>query len=611
MTLRTQTAILLSIGALLAGGLLWWAPRDTADDTTASATASANTPACTAFRDRTRAYEGVVEVTIASGSREAPPEIIDLSLSIRGDETDDVLLMLVTDATSSEEDGELATTTRDLEGQTIALDLQDDCAIERAALPSSLDSRGHVLVRSLVAAMDMRVRVGPRWNAHQVDNVGEYAASYQRRGDGRISRQKLRYTRIFGPTSIFKLRVRSRTHFKLGEFGWFERLEHFEANSLGGGPSGGLTVSMRFELAMTSATPSPVERPDQLAWSDLREPLTLESEDRHADAAAGPPGPETIEEILSLLEGLEGLELTRSAPTIARGLIANPALIEEVARRLAQPDGVADPHRPTLFLALEIAGTPEAQTALQGLMTDERVAVADRLRAVVALKDVDQPTSESVESLVEVARRSREDGAEGTVGRSALLSLASLSGRDLEGPLDEQAKRESAALIQDALQNNDRTLALEAMGNHGGAEYSETIDAHLGHDDLETRRAAIAAVRSRPPDAQDRVLAPRLAEEEDPRVIRSIAGRITAAGQGSESIPSPDMIASARAAFDRGLEQNDTRIALIRMVGGAAERSEAARQLLREFYAAEEDPRVRQVIGEYMSSEALTGLGSR
>ena len=163
-------------------------------------------------------------------------------------------------------------------------------------------------------------------------------------------------------------------------------------------------------------------------------------------------------------------------------------LLEEMRVRILD-----DRTRADLYLVFELAGTPSAQVALSSVVTDERWMQTDRMRAIVALAGITDPTEGTIDVLWSTAQLGPASREHGQVAGTAVLALGSL-GKSLSAEQDEQYSALRSGLLSGTTSYSDpveREHYILAIGNtHDTSLAAEIVP--LLNDPAPVVRAAAA-----------------------------------------------------------------------------------------------------------------------
>jgi hypothetical protein len=275
-------------------------------------------------------------------------------------------------------------------------------------------------------------------------------------------------------------------------------------------------LSTRMHLARLSGGHAPASLSaldmDRFAWGEAAAAAAEQSADKPPPvdpALAGLTVDGAIEDFTALLgSGPNGQHDATSR--LAGYLAAHPEAIDELIGRMRRGDLDAKLHAP-LFLALEKTGTPAAERALAGALTDRGMSEVDRMRAAAALQDIPRPSEGTAKALIEQARAGSSTASEKPVSRSALLALGALSSRT-EKKQPEVARLASEGIgesLRNARGAEDVAVALDAIGNAGSSGWSSRLPTTPRRRCEPTRPRRIAGWTRRPWSPSSSVGSPR------------------------------------------------------------------------------------------------------
>jgi len=366
-----------------------------------------------------------------------------------------------------------------------------------ALFPSELAKGDRAALDGVIRSFQVVLPAAPRetWEATETDQVGTLVATY-RRGTvpTAIHKTKLRYTAM-PPPALFTVRVlASAVHAGLDTDGpWLARIEGAEELVLApvsGGPAA--RVEARFSLepagAPTDATAAGLLQAATAARVGVDAGASAPSAWDEAERAAARQRLQAGRVTLAgLTARAQSAELPAPALTheIVAFLRAYPEAAAEVPRSL---EGLGDAPAAILMHALELADTPEAQSALLDVAGGGGHSRANRIRALIALGGVETPGHDTLERL---EREAREAGAgdRSGVASTALLALGQLATRAPEG----EGQRIVSELAGSLRTTNDRRrerLLLLALENARAPLTADELAPHLASGDAQVREAA-------------------------------------------------------------------------------------------------------------------------
>jgi HEAT repeat protein len=269
-----------------------------------------------------------------------------------------------------------------------------------------------------------------------------------------------------------------------------------------------------------------------------------------------------------------------------------PSMVLDALRE----DALGDRTRADLYLALQLAGTPEAQRVLNEVATDYSLSPQDGLRAIVALGSVRQPTDETLQQLWSTARAGPTDGEYRDLPTTATLALGTIGkGLRASGATDYQALRvdllDSASSGSTA---NQRAAALLALGNTGDDDpaLKNDIVPFLTDPEPGIRDAAANSLGRLGPDPVAVTLVDSYRNERSARVRGSIAKALVNWEQ-----PSRDAVQTLRIAIEDEKDEK-ARYNLAVLLGNSMDAHPENRATLERLLETERSKRVRQQIAD-------------
>ncbi len=259
---------------------------------------------------------------------------------------------------------------------------------------------------------------------------------------------------------------------------------------------------------------------------------------------------------------------------------------------------LSDRTRADLYLALELAGSPQAQAALTSIFTDQSWSRVDGMRAIVALGGVKNPTEDTLAALWGTAYSPLMGDGRDDLPGTAALALGSL-GRNLHTKQGTDYFSLRSGLLDGASSASDthqRAVFLHALGNTGDPDPSmlNNIVPFLDDSAPEVRAAAARTLgRLGTSQVADQLL--QSFEHEQNDVVR---GSITEALTSWED-PSLAAIKSVRAAISDERD-NNVRYNMALLLGNSMETFPENRIVLEQLLAGEQSKRIRQQVAEML-----------
>lgn len=263
---------------------------------------------------------------------------------------------------------------------------------------------------------------------------------------------------------------------------------------------------------------------------------------------------------------------------------------------LMKTQQLSDRTRADLYLAFELAGSPEAQGALTSVFTDPGWSREDSMRAIVALGGVANPTESTLEALWTTAHSTGGDRDD--LPGTAALALGSL-GRSMSVAGDASYLSLQADLLDGATSAADthqRAVFLHAIGNTGDSDpLIRSNIVHFLNDSAPEVRSAAAKTLGRLGASQvsDKLLQSFKQEKND--VVR---GSITEALSTWED-PTLPAIVSIRSAIKNERDEI-VRYNMAIFLGKSMEAFPENRIVLEQLLGVEQSKRIRQQVAEML-----------
>jgi hypothetical protein len=459
------------------------------------------------------------------------------------------------------------------------------------------------------------------WTSREYDSVGQYAANYERPDveSHTVTKQRQAYLRMHPPSGFAikePLLVRvleSSTPATLDDdFAWltrFESREHLQITRTQGAVVADLKLSLWLERS-SEEVPAVVlaDATAELRWRKENDaPLvTTPSQPDPPDAMKTMPLEVAMAEYTAIMRsGVQGAAL-KGADYLALYLRARPEMAFELmnllAKRVVPPDLES-----TLFLGLELAGTPEAHDALIAGLSDEHSST-NRARAAAALPDIPKPAVKTLEALQETAKNAVSDDPESTrlVRNSASYAIGTLEQRTrVANPaLSKQALGELSSTLSSARDDQQRTTALDAISNSGNAALLASVKPLLDSPETLVRTHAIQAMGHMDPQVNKQMFGELIKDEPEARVRGTIAVTYAEQAKRANQAPPSEVL---DAAIEQLSHESDPRVKglLIELIGPACATYAYAQKSLGAQFQRETDPILLKLIGKWVPGDRL------
>lgn len=458
-----------------------------------------------------RVYEVALETTFDSKGGGKPAQTFgltgDFRLSVTAFASDDhrtsVRAEIAPARVRQNRNGAAVDTTAETQralAEPIALSIAHSGMIERVYMDAKIDPLLHGVARAVLSALQFVAPADRRaesWSATEEDSTGKFVAGYRRTGELEFAKTRDRYLDDISSNMGFHRRERKGpTQLTLLRSGILEHVDSaYEEAIVSDSAEMRARTRVRLRLVSVEQTDAePVAMSRANAGSLTQSPAaTRRPAEHYAELAKG--------------QSVAGLSrvLVETDPDDTHGRMAvmykldalfrtqGDAAVAEAAQAVRSTE--SDDDARVIMGALEAAHTPAAQRALTELAADATVPSDRRITSLMHLGLAEAPTSETLGSLRTMADNPELDDE---LRSTALLALGgSLRNADPSLPQDEGApsvdyllERASAASSEE-----ERRLALDALGNSGHGQALDTIDDALGDAEPGMRATAASALR--------------------------------------------------------------------------------------------------------------------
>ncbi|MBI4957767.1 MAG: hypothetical protein HY908_37520 [Myxococcales bacterium] len=455
------------------------------------------------------------------------------------------------------------------------------------------------------------------WRAEGTDATGTYLSEYRRlpvEGAPRLERRRLDYLGVLGAEPLRAGEQAPRAHIvhSLATATFHPRGKWLAATAVrehlrlkrGGTLLGEADTRGRLrviDLARARAAFHSLAVPS-VAWrrdSDALEPLSaLPYADRPPVAGLGARELDGVLGDVSAL--LAGGDLRAATELLVQYLRARPEAAAALVA-VVRAGGASDEFCRLAFFGLQAAGGAEAHAALAQATHDPALSGENRLRAVVALSSVPDPTDDVAESVVAASRTAGDGAGAEDVRRSAHLGVGALADNAALGAVGrEKVHARLGEALDEARAPSDLSLALDAIGNSRDARYAARVREHLRDESAIVTTAAFRTLAKMGSLPASEELFGALEGFADP------GARDTVAQLVSDNVAQVE-VDVAGTILRLGSEVAQVRALAILLLGSVAKEDPSARTALIAHYAVEPLTALRALIGRYVTALELAG----
>ena len=354
--------------------------------------------------------------------------------------------------------------------------------------PPALVAKHRELIENLVRTFQVELQGGKSWVAVEPHASGAYEAAYKRRAPAQWEKKKLRYVEKSGSEEAPLLASQEVLSIDPRR-DWLAAMTVHETVSTK--DASGFSIDITNRATLELLPHSDVTPPE--FWRFVTGEAPGDAKQRQIPTNR--PREQAAADLQTCVARLDAATENRSQWIHhLRDLLQMDGELPFVLLEALKTQELSDRTRADLYLALELAGTTEAQAALSSVIENPDSMPLDSLRAIVALGAVARPNAASLESLWQAALTAEREG-DAQVASTATLALGT-AGSTLRGTDEDSYASLRASLVSgasDAADPERRTTFVLALGNTGDATLSPEIVSYLDDDDPRVRRAAARA----------------------------------------------------------------------------------------------------------------------
>jgi len=503
--------------------------------------------------------------------------------------------------------------------------LDRDCSFSSFGFQSGVEDDVVNRLQGLLQALSLSVQHDPQkrsWVSKEHDAVGQYTARYTQSPDDSHALDKRRqaYLRThaangYGIKEAMVVNVLdSEAPFTLDDdFAWIEKLESRERLQVARAKGGAVVAELNTTLSLEHSKEDAPEIELVSSWSELRWRKTSASPLIAAPRLPEPPSAfklmpleAALSEYTNIMTSGDASASLKAADFLALYLRARPEMAAELMK-LLENQAVPPELESTIYLGLELAGTPEARAALISGLSEAHPS-RNRARAAAALPDIKQPNLETLNALAQTAHAAVGESPDDTrlVRNAASYAMGTLERRTRESnpELADRAKSELQRTLSNARDPQQQAAALDAIANSGNASLLRDVKPLMSSQEPLVRAHAIEAMGHMEPQANKDLFASLIQNEPDPKLRGAIAATYAEQARRAQQ-PSPREVLDA--AVEQLGRESDPRVKglLIELIGPACSTYAFAQQSLGAQFQRETDPMLLKLIGKYVPADRL------
>jgi HEAT repeat protein len=465
--------------------------------------------------------------------------------------------------------------------------------------PAKVSVRNRSILENLVRMFQLSLEDTDSWLAQETNASGTYEASYRRASATEFEKSKVRLITI--PDDKVRWTHISSTETVRLRAGrdWIASMSVDE--SMRSENKGAPTMMVKNHATLEL-------QPDvQLAvapgnWNFKAETAAIDDTKGISQPIPDVSKEEARKQILSTIPELDAatsgrLALVHRLRDLLRVDASLPATILEVLKSQQLDERT----RADLYLALKLAGTDSAQSALVEVIIDNNWPVEDGMRAIVALGGVSTPTSESISALWNT---SQEYSAGADDERLMVASSATFALGRIGSTMNKSDDPEYASLRSNLLSNamtttdvNQRANYITALGNTQDPTLAREITVLMDNSEPAIRRATASSLGNLGVDQVADTLVTHYQQESDYRVRSEIARSLDSWTQ-----PTAEAMDMFRQTVQTEKDES-ARYNIAMLLGKNLEKFPENEAVLREMMRSEPSRRIRQKVAEMLSAQ--------
>jgi hypothetical protein len=499
------------------------------------------------------------------------------------------------------------------------MDIKDDCSFNNFRFHESSNQKYNKILMSLLLSLEVVLpadRASEAWKAQRVDalglNISNYKVLKPDSGEQHIKRNKLEYLHVFDQPKDKKVTVKvikSVLNANLDSNGhWVKSIDGTEHNRLA---IEGSVFSESLATFHVLAIPADffeiiIENPHK--YKGLKPGEKLQTK-RIAFANTRLPTfiysyttPEILNQFQSILSSKTEARLSTALELLTLYLRENKASAMEVIR-LIETGEIGKSSESLVFLALQLAGTKESESALILVCESSSFSLMNQSQAIHALSQVSNISQAGVDMIFDASKGSLAGGNEELANISLLaLGALGLSNKVDHPDINDRVVSEIKSRFNNADTFSEKALVLATISNTDDERFMEEIKIGLEDESVRLRELSLEATAKIKSEEVNKILEEVFMHDtsSDVRIAAlSILANNDITGISNERVIK---VAAGRLSIESA---NKAKTRIINYLGANAEGSTIAKDRLVAQYHNETDPNILILIGQYVSATDL------
>lgn len=461
--------------------------------------------------------------------------------------------------------------------------------------PAEVSQQNRSILEGLVRTFQVSLDRGDSWVTQESNTSGTYEAAYRRNDPGHFEKTKRRFTSTAAGMVNWSDVSSTETFSIEAGRNWIAMMEVTEDMSSEG--QDGPVMKVRNHATLTLLTGAQANLPAE-KW-DFTEAAPA-ADDRATARATGPDmtAEQARRQIRMTIQQLDATEQGRLAHIHRlRDLLRVDDSLPELILDGLMTEELSDRTRADLYLALELAGTASAQSALATVINDSSWSLMDGMRAIVAMGGVKEPTVESILALW-AAAQNYAGGERQRMASSAAFALG-IIGNTMHNAEDPAYSSLRSDLLSHALGSDNvvtRSDFITALGNTQDPSLASDVIVLLDDTEPAVRRAVALSLGSLGTDQVADRLISHMRREDNGYVRGAIAESLQSWTQ-----PTDSAMALFRQAVRTEADEG-TRYNMALLLGNNLAQFPENEPVLRDIMRHEPSKRIRQKVAEALAA---------
>ncbi len=466
--------------------------------------------------------------------------------------------------------------------------------------PTSVIAEHRLIIENLIRMFQVNLQIGETWLVEEQSPLGRYEAQYERVSPTQIKKSKRGFIGSREQPMLTGATITSTETVEIDrQRDWIHKMTSAETLVTNNNAGPALTITNKSTLSLVASGTTTEKTEPVGTWAFITAPPPRP--EINNDLSDTTLTPEEAERQLRLK--INTLQQTADGRIRVihrlRDLLMVNALQPEILLQNMQRLKLSDRTRADLYLALELAGTNEAQSALVSIILSDAWDHRDTVRAIVALGGVADPQQETINALWQVVQTDYENDVY-QLSSTATFALGSL-GKTMNQSKDAGYPDLQTRLMDGAMAgatSQTRVNHIHALGNTQDATMAPDLVILMQDKSPSIRKATALSLNAMGADSVASQLITLLPNESN----GSVRGAIVEA-LGGWTTPDQNAITIVTSLMFSEKDEN-ARLNMARFLGANLKAFPDNEISLRQLLRVEPSKHIRQTIAEMLAENS-------